>query len=213
MWIAKIKFDSEGTHLGTYATKHNITLYGFPLSYSKGKNCMIVQVAGTIFGSEKSKKSFILELKKSSKIIDLELNGDFLISTVKEPLFSSALYNKDIIHIEPAIISQKGYELLTLGSFNREKINILIRLLKDKRNGKLISITNKKINSISIMKVSPELTAKQRAAMDLAIMHGYYQCPRKINLVTLAKISKLSFSTYQVHLRKAEQKIIPNIFS
>jgi predicted DNA binding protein len=46
----------------------------------------------------------------------------------------------------------------------------------------------------------------------LAIKNGYYSSPRKINVKELAKISKLSFSTFQVHLRKAEEKLIPYFF-
>lgn len=62
------------------------------------------------------------------------------------------------------------------------------------------------------MKVSPELTERQRRAMELAIKNGYYDSPRKTNIKKLAKISGLSFSTFQVHLRKAEEKLIPYYF-
>ena len=53
---------------------------------------------------------------------------------------------------------------------------------------------------------------KQKQAIELAIKRGYYTSPRKISLQELAKISKLSFSTFQVHLRKAEEKLIPFYF-
>jgi predicted DNA binding protein len=49
-------------------------------------------------------------------------------------------------------------------------------------------------------------------AMELAIKNGYYHSPRNISVEQLAKLAKLSFSTFQVHLRKAEEKLIPYMF-
>lgn len=56
----------------------------------------------------------------------------------------------------------------------------------------------------------PRLTTKQRDAIELAITHGYYDYPRKIDVQDLAKLAKLAFSTFQAHLRKAEKKLIPS---
>jgi len=212
MWVAKIKFSSKGTLIGTEAIKNKISLFGFPLSYSKEDNWVIVQVAGTIFGNAENKKKFIKDLKKDHRLVHLELNNDFLIGTIKEPIYTESLYNKDIFHIEPAFISEKGYETITIGSFDREKLTKIIKVFEEKYSGLLISIQNTKIKSLSVVKIKPELTDKQRNAMELAIKHGYYCSPRKIDLVKLSKFAGLSFSTYQVHLRKAEEKIMPVIF-
>ena len=62
------------------------------------------------------------------------------------------------------------------------------------------------------MQENPELTEKQKQAMNLAIKQGYYNYPRKISIEQLAKLSKLSFSTFHAHLRKAEQKLLPFFF-
>ena len=48
--------------------------------------------------------------------------------------------------------------------------------------------------------------------MNLAIKHSYYDYPRKIELEKLADIMKISYSTYQAHLRKAEKKLLPFFF-
>ena len=53
---------------------------------------------------------------------------------------------------------------------------------------------------------------QQKQAIELAIKNGYYNVPRKTSVEKLAKLSKLSFSTFQVHLRKAEEKLIPYFF-
>jgi len=171
-----------------------------------------VHITGTIFGEDENKKKFIKELKKEKRTINFETNNDFFVGTIKEPMYAKEIYNKDIIHINPALISEKGYEIITVGSFNRDKLKKLIDILKKKYEGELLFIQQKKIKSISVMRIHPELTKKQKQAMELAVRHGYYRIPRKVDVQTLAKKAKLSFSTFQVHLRKAEEKLIPYFF-
>ena len=212
MWIAKIKFSSEGTLIGSKAQKYKVTLFGFALSYFYEKNNIIVHITGTLFGGEENKKNFVKELKKEDRVINFELNNDFFVGTIKEPTYTKQIYNKNIIHVAPALISDQGYEIITIGCFEREPLIIIANILKKEKNGVLISIQKKKIKSISIIKVHPDLTKKQKQAIEMAIKHGYYHSPRKIDLKSLAKMSRLSFSTYQVHLRKAEEKLIPYFF-
>ncbi len=88
----------------------------------------------------------------------------------------------------------------------------VFRSLQKVKNGELLSINEKKVKSISIIKVHPDLTEKQKKAFNLAIKNGYYSVPRKTSVKKLAKISNLCFSTFQVHLRKAEEKLIPYFF-
>ena len=52
----------------------------------------------------------------------------------------------------------------------------------------------------------------QKRAVELAIEKGYYEIPRKIELKELADLMGISYSTYQVHLRKAERNLIPHFF-
>ena len=127
-------------------------------------------------------------------------------------MYTRDIYSKEIIHLAPALISEVGYEVITIGCFKRAPLNKIIKLLQKEKKAKLISIQQKRIRSVSIMKVHPELTDKQKKAMELAIKHGYYHSPRKIDLPTLAKMDGISYSTFQVHLRKAEQKLIPYFF-
>ncbi|MCK5025037.1 MAG: helix-turn-helix domain-containing protein [Nanoarchaeota archaeon] len=212
MWTAKIKFSGKGKLVGSKTLKYNINLFGFPLSYYYEKDWITVQITGTIFGKKEDKKRFIRELKKEARVINFESNNDFFIGTIQEPVYTKCIYNKDIIHLAPALISEKGYEIITIGSFQRQPLTKIINLFEEKYNGKLISIQQKKVKSISIIKMHPELTGKQKEAMTLAIKEGYYHSPRKISVQQLAKLTNLSFSTYQVHLRKAEEKLMPYLF-
>lgn len=213
MWTAKIKFSEKGTLIGSKCIEHQINLFGFPLSYYYDKKWVMVQIAGTIIGEEHKKKAFINKLKKDKRVINIELNNDFFIGTIKEPIYSKVLYNKDIIHLAPALISDNGYEIINVASFNKKSLLNAINAVEKNLGGELLSIQEKKIKSISVIKIHPDLTEKQKRAIELAIKNGYYGVPRKTSVEKLAKIAGLSFSTFQVHLRKAEQKLMPFYFS
>jgi len=212
MWVAKIEFNEKGTLIGEKAIKYNVNIFAFPISYSYEPNWIIVHIAGTIIGEQNNIKKFFKELKKDKRVLELEIKKDFFIGAIKEPLFSKSAYNKEIIYISPAFISNEGLEIINIGSFNKKSLIEIIDTLEKKREGKLISIQKKKVGSISLMKIHPELTEKQKNAIQIAIKNGYYHSPRKIDLKQLSKIAGLSFSTYQVHLRKAEEKLIPFFF-
>src|SRR3989344_7710904 len=212
MWVAKIILDGRNAVIGCRTLKYKVNMTGFPLSYSYSSNYIIVNLSGNISGEEKNKKKFIKEWKKSGGLINLELNEDFFIATIKEPLFLKPVYNSDIIHLAPAIIDENGMESIEVGCFSRIKLNKLVNLLAKRYNSKIQYIKEKKIKSISIMRQYPELTEKQRKAIELAIKKGYYEVPRKISVEELAKMAELSFSTFQVHLRKAGKNLIPFYF-
>ncbi len=212
MWIAKVKFDEKETLIGTKAIKHKISLFVFILSFFYEKNYIVVHIAGNILGNKENIIKFVKDLKKEKRVVEIELNGNFFVGTIKEPIFAKYLYNKNIIQVAPALITDKGYEIVNVGSFEKKHLERFIDILERKLNGQLISIQQKKIKSISVIKVAPELTDKQKQAIELAIKKGYYTSPRKISVQELAKISGLSFSTFQVHLRKAEEKLIPYYF-
>ena len=211
MWTAKISFYGAKALLGEKSIEHKINLVGFPLSYYYENNWVFVHIAGVIFGEEKKKKLFIKDLKKSNRVVNIEVNGDFIIGTIKEQSITKTFYNKDIIHLAPTIISN-GNETMTIGSFKKDNLVKAIKVFEKLHNAKIYYIQQKKIKNISIVKEHPDLTKKQKEAMALALKHGYYDYPRKISLEKLSKLNRLSFSTFHAHLRKAEHKLMPFFF-
>ncbi|MBI2449517.1 hypothetical protein HYV49_04435 [Candidatus Pacearchaeota archaeon] len=92
MWIARIKFSEEGTLIGSRTMKYNINLFGFPLSYFYEKNWIVVHITGIIFGKEEDKKAFVKEIKKESRVINFEINNDFFVGSIKEPIYAKPIY-------------------------------------------------------------------------------------------------------------------------
>ena len=75
--------------------------------------------------------------------------------------------------------------------------------------GELLQIQQKELKDIYLPHLMPQLSKNQRRAIDLAIESGYYEFPRKIDMVGLAKKMGVSYPTFQEHLRRAEGKVIP----
>ncbi len=212
MWVAKISFDGKQAFLGSRTLKYKVNIFAFPLSFFYQKDHIILHATGILLGEKKNKKSFIKDLKKAERLINLELNQDFFVMTIKEPIMAKAIYNKDLIHLSPALIDENGLETINIASFEKNQINKAIFTLEKLYKTKIHYIQEKKVKNISIMQENPELTEKQKQAMELAIKQGYYNYPRKTSIEQLAKLSKLSFSTFHAHLRKAEQKLLPFFF-
>ena len=213
MWTAKLSFDGSKALIGSRTLKHKVNVFAFPLSYFYEKNYIILNATGILLGKEKNKKEFIKDFKKADRLVNLEFNEDFFIGTIKELVFAKTLYNKDIIHLSPALIDEKGQETINIACFEKKQLNKAIETLEKAFPTKIYYIQEKKIKNISIVKQNPELTDKQKQAMNLAIKNGYYEYPRKTSIEKLAKLSNLSFSTFHAHLRKAEAKLLPFYFS
>ena len=64
---------------------------------------------------------------------------------------------------------------------------------------------------IYFSRLMPKLTDKQKRAVTLAWEYGYYRWPKKTDFGKLAKLMKVSVPTYREHLKKAEQKLMPDL--
>ncbi|MCX6771669.1 MAG: helix-turn-helix domain-containing protein [Candidatus Micrarchaeota archaeon] len=75
------------------------------------------------------------------------------------------------------------------------------------------------IGDVKIMRVGdyrseitgPSLTDKQKDALAVALMSGYYSWPRGVGLVQLAQAAKISRRSMQERLRRAEAKLFPHL--
>ncbi len=212
MWIAKVKIDGKSGSIGSRTKKYNVSISGYPISFHIKKNKIFIHLVGFIFGDKINKKRFLNDWKKDKKVLHLETTDNFVIAKIVEPLDLLPMYSHKLIILKPILIDEQGFNLWCIGSWNKKHLIDFIKLVKIKFNGKLLSIKKEKIKDFSVLSLQPHLTKKQKQAIELATKNGYYNSPRKISVKKLAKIAKLSYSTFQVHLRKAEKKLLPFLF-
>ena len=213
MWVMKLKLKSEDQFLGRMAIKHKVSMTGYPLSYYKDKKWLYVILCGIIFGEDKNKKELLKDIKKQPELVEIETKDDFIIAITKQPLFSEPVYNPQIIRPLPVIINHKEKKhIWHLASFDKNLLVNVHKFAKKHLEAELLKLKEEKISNISITSFIPELTKKQKRALEIAINNGYYDYPKKINMEKLAEIMGISYSTYQAHLKKAEGKILPEVY-
>jgi len=212
MWVMKLKLDSSKQFLGRMAIKHKVSMTGYPLSYYKDSKWLYVIACGVMFGEEKNKKDLIRDIKKQPELVEFELKDEFVMMITKQPLFTESVYNPKIIRPGPVIINKDGYHIWDLASFNRKALEKVLGFAKKHLGGQLLKFREEKLSNISITRIFPKITKNQKKALEIAINNGYYNYPKKVKMETLAKKMKIAYSTYQAHLKKAEGKIIPEIY-
>lgn len=213
MWVTKIKFSGKGAILSDGASKNKISICGYPISYEKSEDAVRVCVVGLLFGEENNKKDFLRDMRAHDRVVNFESTRDFVIGEIVESPLISPMYNYKILHIEPVLIRDDGMEYWTLGSWRKEDLMEFADAAEKNYGAEILSICQKNIDNFSMVSVHPSITDKQKKAMELAILKGYYDYPRKISLDELAKLSGVSFSTFHAHLRKAEQRLLPYLFN
>lgn len=214
MWVAKIKLIDKNCIWSTRTGKFKIFNYQYPLGLYKIKNAVITMLYHILEGKDKNIKNYIKDVKKDKRVKKLEVKKDFMISLAVEKRAKSelkafeALYNPKLIYIKPGINAPDGTETWEIGSFGREDLVKLFHFLKKHYYGKLLFLKQIKTPKIFTPEIMPELTDKQYEAFKIASEQGYYEFPRKINLINLSNMMKISRPTFEEHLRKAEIKLL-----
>jgi predicted DNA binding protein len=213
MWIAKIKFKHDCI-LGNRCEKYNVSLQSVAFSNFKERGRNVTSSMHYASGDPKDINKFINDLKKDPAVIKLERKKDMFILLEKAGEKAVAYYHPKIIFIKPVLVNQEGYELWEVGSWDKKVISDFIdNVEKDIEDFELLGFYQEGLDNVFFPKLMPDLTAKQKRAMELAIQNGYYKSPRKTSLRKLAKLMGISLATYQQHLSSAEEKLIPNILS
>lgn len=113
-------------------------------------------------------------------------------------------------------IYRHGWEHYTVIAFNEDDIRELLSDLRSDRDIELLSKTSISEQQIPHSMLAPanqlfeKITERQLAALQLALESGYYEQPRKTSLRELAEQTAVARSTYEEHLRKAENKLLTN---
>ncbi len=222
MWIAKFKIYDKNSKFRELVEKYGIVVYYYPINYYiKNKRYFFIAVGSILKNNNKFLTEFkkFKKTKKGRKIELLEVEDAFFtiitsyaISEEKKR-YVEAFYNPMIIHIKPIIFHKDGWEEWEIASMERKAIEKLIEIGEKIYELKFLEFYKRKIKNFGFLTLLPELTDKQEKSLRLALESGYYSYPRKTSLDKLAKVAKLAFSTFQAHIRKAENKIISYVVS
>ena len=210
MWLAKFKIKHKNCLLTPKCVKRKITDLVYVLkAWNGGKHYYYTELH-ILQGEEKSKKLFIRDLKKEKNIIKLEQKGNYIFTLNKEPLekrYYSPVFDPRLLQPKPIVVSPDGYEYWEMACWDRKPLMEILKV--PVFLAKLKSIQNIKLAEIYLPQIYPQLSPKQKQALELAVKEGYYDYPRRIYLEKLAKIGKVKRQTFQENLRRAEKKLIP----
>jgi len=206
MWTLKVKIYNKN-FMNILANKYNITAYGYPLNTFYENNKFYVNIAATIVGSEKDKNGFIKALKTEKQTKNIDVTEDFVIACFEQPKEVEVLYSSGFIYLGPQELTPDFYQTYYLGSWDRKRLSAVVNMMLKGAKVKIQQFKKEKIRNISVTSIASNLTDKQKKAFKFAYENGYYNFPRDSDLSFLSKLMKISLSTYQAHLRKAEKKI------
>ena len=213
MWNLKFKVKNADVAYTPLTEKYKIIDYMYPVDKFKKRNKILILSIHVLEGDEKEIKKFSIELKKHKKVIEFEKEENRIVALIaEEEKFYELLYNPELYMPSPVVIKE-GWEYWNIASWNREILERLITEI-EKWDKKLHDFTLLQLNKVDLKeiyfpKILPILPEKQKRAFEIAINNNYYKFPRKINLIKLAKILKVSPQTFHEHLRKAEAKLLP----
>ena len=221
MWVLKFTLKDEEGIFSWRNKKFRIKTYAYRTGHYVKGNKTYVNAVLLLEGKEENKKEFIKSLEKDKFIKNIEVKEDLInCLVIKSKKISSdrkesVFYSLGLVYIKPVFTDQEGIEYWELGCWDRKSLQEISKIARKQYNGKILSFRELKISESDFLFFSlyPKLTEKQKQAFLLALENGYYEFPRKIELEKLAKIMKLSYTTFQFHLRKAERKIMNSVGS
>jgi len=111
-----------------------------------------------------------------------------------------------------------GWEHYHVVSFTEERSRALFDKMRE-RGGDVELLTKKRLavqpllntRNVAVPALLSSVTDKQLDALLLAARHGLYATPRATTAAAIADAVGLSRSTFEEHLRKAENKLIHNL--
>ncbi len=164
MWTLKISIQTDDTFLfGKYTKKHNVSLFAYPNSYNMEKDKTCINGSGIIIGNNKNIDKFICDMKKDKRVINLEIESNFVVFSIKEPPKIKMFLNSSFIFVKPPLFASNGEYIFEIACINREKLNNLIQVVKKSKFAfKLHSFKKTKLTHIQTAYVYPNLTEKQK---------------------------------------------------
>lgn len=182
--------------------------------------CEVIEVAGVDLARAKALQR---ELEATAPWTELYELGDRLQMIVMQcvdlphDFVNSAVDGARCLNLPPTRF-EDGHEHYSIVSFSDARTRELFKRLRE--SGRDVELLKKRelavqpmlnTGAIGVNAVLAELTEKQAEAVLLAHRHGMYDSPRRVTAAQIAESVGLSRSTYEEHLRKAENMLMRNL--
>jgi len=212
MWTARIKIKHECV-IGSRCENFQVTSSGMPFNSYKDKGIFYTPQIQTIFGDEKSVQDFINDIKKDKRVQNLEIEDNTIFFTeARKEKIPSIFYTQKLIFVKPVTVDKEGYEYWEVASWKRSILNeFIVNTQKEFKNFKILKIEQTKLSDIYFRHLMPKLSKHQKRAIELAFENGYYAWPKRTDLGKLSKQLKVSVPTFREHLKRAEEKLMPDL--
>jgi len=212
MWTLKMKFWHEGSTVIPYAKKYSLSFLTFPMNRFEKGGTVYLTTAHIILGDKKAMESYLNDAKNDERLKNVEIEGNLIVYTIKAKKGASHLQmylDPQLIFVKPLMVKPDGFEYLEVAALDRSVLTSFMKIARKWVHIELQKISKEKIRDFYVPHLMPDITEKQKHAIGLAYRNGYYSFPKRTDIQRLSKIAGLSPSTFQEHLRRAEQKLIP----
>lgn len=166
---------------------------------------------------EKSIRSMLKSL--SAKLINISSHSERSLEVVMK--CRCAINNSSVTIIEASncipvmpVIYKGGYEFCEILAFNNKDLSKALDNLSKiskvqiESQGSIYRPTARSSLTISVEDFFGELTRKQLDALVQSIEMGYYNDPKDKTIAEIASLLRISPSTFEEHLKKAEIKVM-----
>ena len=214
MWYLKFKLRHSDCILAPLVEKYNLSVEFYPLGHYVKGNHVYVSAIHTAKGMEEDIKKYIRDLKKNERVVRIEVSK-VIFTLVRESLSKKTyqtVYNPKLIYVSPGHNTADGYESWEIACWERKPLEDLIKAMEEAKTTlyfEVLRFEEKELDDVYVMGLFPQLPKKQKEAMELAYVSGYYRFPKKTNLDKLAKMARVSKQTFQENLKKAESRLMP----
>ena len=122
----------------------------------------------------------------------------------------------NLLHVLP-VIYERGWEYYRVIAFRHKDLKNLLQRLEEMNF--TVEVLRKVpfdgfiASSLTLTAdaLFSDLTEKQMDALLTAYSHGYYKLPRKTDVKTIASRKRVPRTTFQEHLKKAENKLVASL--
>jgi predicted DNA binding protein len=180
-------------------------------------DCQVLEVAS----NEAPTEALFADVADLGEVLHKSVDGDGLNVVLQSCLCSleDSIIERFEAHdclYQPPTVHRQGWEHYTVIAFSEADVRAVYEDLESDRNIEVLSKTGLDRTRIPHTMLAPidrlfdGVTDRQLDALRLALDNAYYDQPRGASVEELATRTDVARSTYEEHLRKAENKLITN---